>query len=51
MGYRLLWPLSPERFELGWIGSESTVVVAIPVFVATLVLWTVIERRKAANLR
>ncbi|MEZ4320169.1 MAG: hypothetical protein R3F61_22005 [Myxococcota bacterium] len=36
-GYQLWFPLSVERFELGWIGSEATVHAAPWVGLATLV--------------
>jgi hypothetical protein len=38
-GYLLLAPLSTRRLELGWIGSEATVVVALPLLAATAVGW------------
>ncbi|MEZ4237475.1 MAG: hypothetical protein R3F59_15275, partial [Myxococcota bacterium] len=38
-GYLLLAPLSPARFELGWIGSEATVAVAWPLAAVTLAAW------------
>lgn len=36
--YRYLWPLVSTRFELGWIGTESSL-VALP-FLGALVWWT-----------
>ena len=38
-GYMLLFPLSLERFELGWMGSEATVVGAIPLALLTGLVW------------
>ncbi|MCO4745456.1 MAG: metal-dependent hydrolase [Proteobacteria bacterium] len=49
VGYRLFWPVSPGRFELGWIGSEATVGVALPLLAATLLLWAWVERQRTAN--
>ena len=38
-GYLLLAPLSSARFELGWIGSEATVPIALPLAAVTLAAW------------
>lgn len=38
-GYFLCAPLSLTRFELGWIGSEATVVVAPWLALATALAW------------
>ncbi|RME22072.1 MAG: hypothetical protein D6798_16680 [Deltaproteobacteria bacterium] len=38
-GYLLLFPLSTRPFELGWIGSEATVVVAPLLVVVTAFAW------------
>ena len=45
-GYHLLFPLSVQRFELGWIGSEATVSVAPWIGAVTLVvvLWRLWRR-------
>lgn len=51
VGYRLWFPVSPVRWELGWFNSEATVQVALPLLLLTLVLWTLIERRRTAKLR
>lgn len=51
MGYRLFWPATSRRFELGIISSEATVVAAVPLLVVTGVVWVVVERRRAAKLR
>ncbi|MCB9675375.1 MAG: hypothetical protein H6737_09680 [Alphaproteobacteria bacterium] len=47
-GYFLLFPVSAERFELGWIGSEATVHLAPWAGAATLaaVAWRLWKRRK-----
>jgi len=46
-GYLLLFPLSKQPFELGWIGSEATVFVAPLLVVLTVVAWrrSLIDRR------
>ncbi len=46
-GYLLLAPLSTARFELGWMGSEATVGLALPLLAATAVAWipALVERR------
>lgn len=38
-GYALLAPLSWRTFELGWIGSESTVPWALPLLAVTALAW------------
>jgi len=38
-GYLLLAPFSVRTFELGWIGSETTVGWAMPLAIATAVAW------------
>lgn len=38
-GYFLLFPLSTERYELGLIGSEATIHIALPLAFATMVVW------------
>jgi hypothetical protein len=38
-GYLLLAPLSAARFELGWIGSEVTVPLALPLAAVTVAAW------------
>lgn len=38
-GYVLLAPLSELDFELGWIGSEATVAIAVPLAVVTASAW------------
>ena len=35
-GYYLLFPLNVERYELAWIGSESTTTAALPLLGLTL---------------
>ena len=39
LGYRLLFPLHAARFELGWIGSESTTMWALPLGLLALAAW------------
>ena len=39
VGYHLFYPLSTDRFELGWIGSESTVPLAPWLAVLTALAW------------
>jgi hypothetical protein len=43
-GYLLLAPCSSNTFELGWIGSEATVGVAVPLAVVTALAWIVRRR-------
>lgn len=38
-GYALLFPASDAVFELGWIGSESTLWLTLPVTVVAFVTW------------
>lgn len=50
-GYMLLAPVSLERYELGWIGSEATVTWALPLAAITAVAWGIRllwERRRSA---
>ncbi|MFT4979933.1 MAG: hypothetical protein ACI8S6_005845 [Myxococcota bacterium] len=44
VGYALLFPLSHQTHELGWIGSEDTVLIALPLALFAAVLW---RRRRA----
>ena len=46
VGYALLFPVSYQTFELGWIGSEATVPVALPL--AALAWWLWRRRRLPA---
>ncbi len=39
MSYHLLFPFSLTRWELGWIGSEDTVLIAGPLAIATAAAW------------
>lgn len=45
-GYVLFLPFSDVDFELGWIGSEATVTIAVPLAIVTAAAWVpaVIER-------
>jgi hypothetical protein len=38
-GYLLLAPFTTRTFELGWIGSEATVGVALPLALLTTMAW------------
>lgn len=39
-GYVLFAPFSVAQFELGWIGSEATVEIALPLLVVTALAWS-----------
>ncbi|MDP6933535.1 MAG: hypothetical protein QGG40_11495, partial [Myxococcota bacterium] len=47
VGYMLLYPVFDGQFELGWIGSETTVFVA-PVL-ALVTIWVWVPRWRAAR--
>lgn len=36
VGYSLLYPLTKKTFELGWIGSEATVFIAVPALLLSI---------------
>lgn len=39
VGYALCFPLSHTTYELGWIGSEATVPVALPLALFSWLVW------------
>jgi len=49
-GYFLLAPCSLERYELGLIGSEATVSIALPLAFATFVTWSTVARRRQQRI-
>ena len=39
VGYLLFFPAPLPSFELGWIGSEDSVVMALPLLAITMLIW------------
>lgn len=48
-GYRLLFPLSFQQYELGWVGSEATVPLAPWLALVTVAIWGVRVARQRSR--
>lgn len=49
-GYFLLAPCSLERYELGLIGSEATVHIAVPLALVTFVTWSTVGKQRRQSI-